>query len=89
MKTYIFIFTLILSSIAKAQLFDTSKLFENIHGLKQDRTTFYEVEGYSISDTYELISPKDVEFLKLKRKFKIAKDAINLSSILNSPQNLF
>jgi hypothetical protein len=76
MKTYIFIFTLILSSIAKAQLFDTSKLFENIHGLKQDRTTFYEVEGYSISDTYEAINPKDTDFIKFKRKYKIAKDAL-------------
>lgn len=80
MKTSIFIFILLLSSISKAQLFDSSKLFENIHGLKQALSTFYEVEGYSITESYEAISPKDTDFIKLKRKFKIAKDAITTIS---------
>jgi hypothetical protein len=57
-----------------AQTIDAKLVFSNTHGIKQERTTFYEVEGYSIFVESHNASFDEKGFKKIKKKYSINKE---------------
>jgi hypothetical protein len=63
-------------NLSTAQTINTGQVFSNTHGIKQEGTTFYEVEGYSIFIHSHKASFDDKGFNKIKKKYSIDKDIL-------------
>lgn len=61
-------------NLLTAQTIDAGQVFSNTHGIKQEGTTFYEVEGYSIFVHSHKASFDEKGFNKIKKKYSINKE---------------
>lgn len=59
-----------------AQTINAGQVFSNTQGIKQEGTTFYEVEGYSIFIHSHKAPFDDKGFNKIKKKYSINKDIL-------------
>lgn len=59
--------------LSSAQSINAEQVFSNTHGIKQERTTFYEIEGYSVIVNSHKASFDEKGFNKIKKKFSIPK----------------
>jgi hypothetical protein len=63
-------------NLSTAQTINAGQVFSNTHGIKQEGTTFYEVEGYSIFVHIHKASFDDKGVNKIKKKYSINKDIL-------------
>lgn len=63
-------------TLLSGQTINVEQVFSNTHGIKQEGTTFYEVEGYSIFVHNHKASFDDKGFKKIKKKYSINKDIL-------------
>src|SRR5438034_1403357 len=76
-KITLFLFTILTSTnLLTAQNTETQKIFSNAQGIKQEKTTFYEVEGYSIFVLVQQSNFDDKGIKKIKRKYSIKSDVV-------------
>lgn len=61
-------------NLLTAQTIDAGQVFSNTHGIKQEGTIFYEVEGYSIFVHSHKASFDEKGFNKIKKKYSINKE---------------
>lgn len=64
------------STLSTAQTINAGQVFSNTHGIKQQGTTFYEVEGYSVFVHSHKASFTDKGFRKIKKEYSIDKDIL-------------
>ena len=68
-------------NLLTAQTIDAGQVFSNTHGIKQEGTTFYEVEGYSIFVHSHKASFDEKGFNKIKKKYSINKEISPVNDI--------
>lgn len=73
-KIFILIITLTTFHFASGQINYSEQIFSNTHGIKQEKTTFFEIEGYDIFIQLHKTKYNDKGIEKLKRKYSIPKD---------------
>ncbi len=73
---FILIISLITFHFAIGQNENAELIFSNVHGIIQEKTTFFEVEGYEIFIQVHNTKFNDKGIKKLKRKYSIPKDDV-------------
>lgn len=63
-------------SLSTAQTINADQIFSNAQGIKQEGTTFYEVEGYAVFVHSHNASFDDKGFNKIKKKYSIDKETL-------------
>ncbi|MCB0649156.1 MAG: hypothetical protein KDC49_20940 [Saprospiraceae bacterium] len=61
-------------NLLRGQAINAIEIFSNTHGIRQEGTTFYEVEGYTIFVQSHRASFDDKGFKKIKKKYSINKE---------------
>lgn len=61
-------------NLLRGQTINAGEVFSNMHGIRQEGTTFYEVEGYTIFVQSHKASFDDKGFKKIKKKYSINKE---------------
>jgi len=75
-KIFTLLFFLIVFHFASGQIINSEQIFSNAHGIKQEKTTFFEIEGYDIFIQLHNVKYNDKGIKKLKRKYSIPKEDI-------------
>ncbi len=72
-RIFCFLITLIYQFVS-AQDIDPVAVYSNMHGIRQEESEFYEVEGYSVFVQIQKTSFDDKGFKKIKKKYSIDKE---------------
>jgi hypothetical protein len=76
MKLIFFLVITLIYQLYSAQEIDPVLVYSNMHGIRQEASTFYEVEGYSVFVQIQKTTFDDKGFKKIKKKYSIDKEKV-------------
>lgn len=76
MKLIFFLVITLIYQSYSAQEIDPVLVYSNMHGIRQEASTFYEVEGYSVFVQIQKTTFDDKGFKKIKKKYSIDKEKV-------------